>query len=53
LRPCPLEARQHPFPDALSLELGNRPENVHLQLPGWCGRVDSFRQADERHAEAL
>ena len=53
LRPCPLQARQHTFSDALPLELGNRPEDVHLELPCWRRGIDAFSEAYERHAERL
>ena len=51
--PGPLEARQDPFSNAFPLELGNRPEDVHLQLAGWSRRVDPLGEADERDAERL
>src|SRR3954453_10129124 len=49
----PLEPSQHTLPDSLPLELRDRPEDVHLQLPGWCSGVDPLRQTDERDAEHL
>ena len=53
LRPGPLQASQHPLSDALPLELGDRAEDVHLQLAGRRRRVDALGETDERHAERL
>jgi hypothetical protein len=53
LRPGPLSARRDAFSDAFTLEVREGPQDMHLELPGWCRGVDAFRQADERHAKGL
>ena len=53
-QPCAfgaLQACEHPFPDALALELGGGAENMHLQLPRWCRRVNPLGQTDERDSQ--
>jgi hypothetical protein len=53
LRPSSLQPGQHPLPNPFPLKLGDRAEDMHLQLAGGRGRIDPFRQADERDAERL
>ena len=43
----------YPLGDSSAFEFCNGPQNVHLELGGWSGRVDAFRQADEGDAERL
>jgi hypothetical protein len=40
-------------PGCVPLELGDRAQDVHLQLGGRCGGVDAFGQADECDTERL
>ena len=49
----PRQARPHPLLDATALELGDSREDMQLQPACGRRRVDSLRQADERHAERL
>ena len=44
---------EYPFPNALALELGDRPKDVHLELAGRRRRVDPLGQTDDRDAEGL
>jgi hypothetical protein len=39
--------------DAPALELGDGPENVHLQLPGRCGGIDPLAKGHERNSPSL
>jgi len=47
-RPNAGESRPDALHNSRPLKLGYRPKDVHLELPGWRGRVDAFGQADER-----
>ncbi len=51
--PCPCQPRAHALGDPGALELGNRGQDMHLELPGRGRSVDPFRQRDKRHAEGL
>ena len=54
--PLPPDAGQsgsHPFGDSSPLEFRDRPEDVHLELPGWRRRINALRQRDEVHAQCL
>jgi len=42
LRPCARQAGMDAFANAFPLELGERGEDVELQLAGRCRRVDAF-----------
>jgi hypothetical protein len=53
LRSGTLQARQDTLPDALSLELGQRSQNVELELPGWRRAVDAFPEADEGNPKGI
>ncbi len=53
LCPRPRHAGQDPLSNALALELGDRPEDVHLELASRCRRVDPFGEADERDPQRL
>jgi hypothetical protein len=48
-----LQAGQDAFPDALSLELCDRGEDVHLTLAGGRRGVDTLGKADEGDANGL
>ena len=49
----PRQPRLDPLSDPRPFKLGNCPQDLHLELSGRRGRVDPFREADERHDEAL
>ena len=53
MRLCSLQAGEYAFSNALTLELRNRAEDVHLELPCWRGCINSFREAHEGDAERL
>src|SRR5215831_2131637 len=53
LRLGPGETGPDAFLNPRALELGNRPEDVHLELADGCRRVDALGEADEGHAERL
>ena len=43
----PSHPESDPLGDSAPLELGDRPENLHLELPGWRGCVDALGETDE------
>jgi len=53
LGPRPLQTGHDPLRDARALELGDRPEDVHLQLAGGCRGVDALVERHERDAKGL
>jgi hypothetical protein len=53
LHPSPRQAGPDAFLNPRPLELGDRPEDVHLQLAGWRRGVDALGQADERNTKRL
>src|SRR5262249_34138350 len=53
LRGASRQSCSYALNDARALELGDRCQDVHLQLAGGRRRVDAFGQADERDPERL
>ncbi len=51
--PSPCQPSTDPLRDPSPLELGDRGEDMHLQLARWGGRVDPLGQRDERDAQRL
>jgi hypothetical protein len=52
-RPRARQSGLDPFHDAPALELRYGPEDVHLEFPGGCRRVDPLRQRHEPDAQRL
>jgi hypothetical protein len=48
-----LQARSDALRDTRALELRDGPQDVHLQLPSRCGRVDPLVQGHERDTERV
>ena len=53
MRSSPRQAGANPFRDARALELGDRRQDVHLQLAGRRRGVDALGERHERDAERL